>query len=159
MSDGSCAGFLCAGSENTHVGALPRVANSEVVTVCFRRRVTPAGWQRYAGSENNTGQLTSDLPAVQNTDYGLRLLETPGLNLRVFWLKTQPPVAGDLVVTTQPIPGFGTPITMAKFLSVIGPMATRRLAVSASGLVPAPHWHSRCGILRKGCHRHQLVIP
>lgn len=77
------------------------------------------------------------LPEVRNTDYELRILAAPGLNLEAFWLVAKT-AGSDLVVPfpaapNQPIRELNTaPVySMAQFLATIAPLAQRRASAPA----------------------------
>jgi hypothetical protein len=83
-------------------------------------------------------QVLSSLEEVQASNYGSRLLEIPGVNVKAFWLVAQTPGAIDYVI---PIPvgasqvigdlsGPG-PFTMPVFLSAIRALAARNLTMAA----------------------------
>ena len=98
-----------------------------------RWRLTGCSWGDQVWNALQTSQRLGVLAPVQQGNYELRVLTIPGLNLETFWLVAQTPAADDLVVPYQANQSIlresqSGPIQMATFLSVIGPMVTKRMS-------------------------------
>jgi hypothetical protein len=102
-------------------------------------KLTAAFYGDRVWAANEASKALDRLPEVQSSDYELRVLTVPGLNLEVFWLVAQSASADDLVVPFpmkphQPIDVLNQDavFTMANFLAAIRPLA--RLQMTAEPL-------------------------
>jgi|HubBroStandDraft_5_1064220.scaffolds.fasta_scaffold69770_2 hypothetical protein len=124
--------FAGSGQNSTVMGRMMQIPPSltwKLTGVFYGVRVAQA-----LDASQNLGVL----PAVTKSDYVLRVLAVPGLNLEAFWLVAQSPATADLVIpfpaaTAQPIPTLMgvNPYKMVTFLAIIRPLAASMLSMAS----------------------------